>query len=153
MHELAIADALVGIAAEHAGGRRVTRVDVKVGRLRQVVPSALSFGFELVAQGTVVEGAELTLEEVPVTGCCRVCGVDAALVDLPFACPSCGRPDVRIRTGEELLVESLEVTDEAEDEAEGEAEGDATDEAADEVTGAATDPVADRVPGGERDPR
>ncbi len=111
MHELAIAEALVGIACDHADGRRVTRVDVKVGHLRQVVPSALEFSFELVSAGTVVEGAALELEEVPVEAVCRACSAYARQVEFPFACPACGSFDLDIVRGEELLVDCLEVTD------------------------------------------
>ncbi len=50
MHELSIAASIVEIACRHAKGRRVTRIQVKAGHLRQVVPTALSFSFELVAQ-------------------------------------------------------------------------------------------------------
>ncbi len=112
MHELAIAEALVGVACDHADGRRVTRVDVKVGHLRQVVPSALEFSFQLVADGTVVEGAALTVEEVPVEGACRACSAHAPQVAFPLACPACGSLDLDIVKGEELLVDCLEVTDE-----------------------------------------
>ena len=58
MHELSIAKSVVRIAGRQADGRRVTRVQMKVGHLRQVVPSSLAFGFELLAEGTPVEGAE-----------------------------------------------------------------------------------------------
>jgi len=54
MHELAIAEAIVAIADRHARGRPVSRVEVAVGHLRQVVPSALEFAFGLVATGTAV---------------------------------------------------------------------------------------------------
>ena len=57
MHELAIAQSVVAIADRHADGRRVASVQLKVGHLRQVVPSALTFAFELVAEGTALEGA------------------------------------------------------------------------------------------------
>ena len=43
MHELSIASAIVDTALRHAGERRVTRVDVQVGALRQVVPDSLAF--------------------------------------------------------------------------------------------------------------
>ncbi len=36
MHELSIDSAIVGIVERHASGRRVTKVQVKVGHLRQV---------------------------------------------------------------------------------------------------------------------
>src|SRR5205085_607800 len=61
MHELSIAQSVVEIAERHAAGRRVQKVELQVGYLRQVVPSALTFSFELVAQGTLVEGAELDI--------------------------------------------------------------------------------------------
>ena len=61
MHELSIAEAIVDVAARHAAGRRVLRVEVKVGHLRQVVPDSLCFAFGLVAQGTALDGAELAI--------------------------------------------------------------------------------------------
>jgi hydrogenase nickel incorporation protein HypA/HybF len=109
MHELAIADSVVRIACAHAAGRRVTRVELKVGHLRQVVPSALEFAFGLVAEGTEVEGAELAMEVVPVAGRCRACGVDGPFPQLPFECAACGSFDVELLAGEELLVDALEI--------------------------------------------
>ena len=109
MHELSIAQALIEIVDRHAGGRRVTRVEVKVGRLRQVVPDALDFAFELIAQGTPVEGAELVLEDVSAAGTCASCGSDTPLPELPLACRRCGSFDVEVTQGEELRVEALEI--------------------------------------------
>lgn len=112
MHELSIAQAVMAIVAEHAGERRVTRVEVEVGHLRQVVPDALRFAFELVAQDTVAEGAELSLREVPVRARCRACGTTSPQRRFPLACGTCGGVDLEIVSGEELRVLSLEVTDE-----------------------------------------
>ncbi len=109
MHEMAIAESVVRIAGQHANGRRVTKVYLKVGHLRQVVPSALTFGFELVAQGTPIEGAELALEQIPALGRCRACGVESRLPGFPLQCRECGSFDVDIVKGEELYVESLEM--------------------------------------------
>jgi hydrogenase nickel incorporation protein HypA/HybF len=109
LHELAIAESVVEIARRHAAGRQVTKVYLKVGHLRQVVPSALAFSFELVAQGTPVEGAELEMEEVPVKGRCRECGAESQLTEFPLQCTACGTFDLEILQGEELYVESLEL--------------------------------------------
>jgi hydrogenase nickel incorporation protein HypA/HybF len=109
VHELAIAESVVRIAERHADGRRVTKVYLKVGHLRQVVPSALTFSFDLVAQGTSVEGAELVLEEVPATGKCRACGAESQPKSFPLRCAACGNLDLEIVAGEELYVESLEM--------------------------------------------
>jgi hydrogenase nickel incorporation protein HypA/HybF len=109
LHELAIADSVVQIASRHANGHQVTKVYLKVGHLRQVVPSALSFSFELVAQGTTVEGAKLKMEEIPATGKCRVCGAESQLESFPLQCKRCGGFDLELIAGEELYVESLEM--------------------------------------------
>jgi hydrogenase nickel incorporation protein HypA/HybF len=109
VHELAIAGRVVEIAARHADGRRVTKVHLKVGHLRQVVPSALFFSFGLVAQGTAVEGAELALQEVPATGRCRTCDAESRLKRFPLQCGACGGCELEITQGEELYVESLEM--------------------------------------------
>jgi hydrogenase nickel incorporation protein HypA/HybF len=114
MHELAIAESVVAIAERHATGRRVASVELKVGHLRQVVPSALTFAFDLLVEETALEGAELRIEEVPAAGRCRDCGADTMLPYFPLQCVACGGLDVEVTAGEELLVESLELEDELE---------------------------------------
>jgi hydrogenase nickel incorporation protein HypA/HybF len=112
MHELSIADAVVTIASRHAAGRRVTRVDLKVGHLRQVVPDSLLFAFELVSAGTELEGAELVIEEVPALVRCNACAAETVLEEFPAHCGECGGLNVEIVGGEELLVEALELEEE-----------------------------------------
>jgi hydrogenase nickel incorporation protein HypA/HybF len=109
VHELSIAQAVVQIANRHAAGRRITRVELKVGHLRQVVPSALEFAFELVANDTPAEGAELAIEELPAQGRCRACGSETTMAGFPLCCGACGGLDIQITGGEELLVDSLEL--------------------------------------------
>jgi hydrogenase nickel incorporation protein HypA/HybF len=109
LHELSIAESVVRIASRQADGRRVTKVQMKVGHLRQVVPSALTFGFGLLAEGTPVEGAELEMEQIPAEGRCRRCGVESRLGAFPLQCEGCGGFDLEILKGEELMVESLEL--------------------------------------------
>lgn len=109
MHELSIAESVVRISGQQADGRRVTKVHMKVGHLRQVVPSALAFSFGLVAEGTPVEGAELEMEEIPASGRCHDCGVESQLGNFPLQCRGCEGFELEILTGEELLVESLEL--------------------------------------------
>jgi hydrogenase nickel incorporation protein HypA/HybF len=109
MHELSIAGAVVEIATRHAAGRKVARVELRVGHLRQVVPSALEFAFELVAVGTPLEGAQLVMEEVPAGVRCGACGAETALEEFPARCSACESFDVQVSGGDELLVDSLEL--------------------------------------------
>jgi hydrogenase nickel incorporation protein HypA/HybF len=114
MHELALAESIVRIASEHARGRRVRTVRVAAGHLRQVVPDALAFAFELVALGTPVEGAELELRVVPAEARCRTCCARTEQEAFPLRCGVCGALDVEVVAGEELVVEELELEEEAE---------------------------------------
>jgi hydrogenase nickel incorporation protein HypA/HybF len=109
MHELAIAEGIVGVASRHAAGRPVARVEVKIGHLRQVVPSALAFAFELVTEGTELEGAQLVIEAVPAAGLCRGCGAESELDGFPLQCTACGGLDLELLRGQELLVDALEL--------------------------------------------
>jgi hydrogenase nickel incorporation protein HypA/HybF len=112
VHELSIAEAVVAVASRHAAGRPVRGVEVKVGALRQVVPSALEFAFEIVTEDTTLEGAELRIESAPAVGRCSACGAIGQFDWFPFACEGCGSVDLELVSGEELLVEAIEIDDE-----------------------------------------
>lgn len=109
MHELSIAQAIVNAAERHAGGRRVVKVEVSVGHLRQVVPSSLQFAFGLLIEGTPLAGAELALNEVPATVRCKACEARSAIDGFPMLCGNCGSEQVEIVAGEELSIDALEV--------------------------------------------
>jgi hydrogenase nickel incorporation protein HypA/HybF len=111
MHELSLCDAIVRTASKHADGMPVTRVTVRIGHLRQVVPDALQFSWELVAGQCGMPDAELVIEEVPAVVECRDCG-ERTTLDIPvLACGSCSGFDVRLLSGEEFLVVSMDLAD------------------------------------------
>jgi hydrogenase nickel incorporation protein HypA/HybF len=113
VHELSLSSAIVNTVEKHADGRRVALVSVRVGRLRQVVPDTLEFYFEFVSRGTVCEGAQLELEVVEAELRCESCEYGWEL-DVPaFRCPECGSGEVRIGSGQEFEVESIEIEEEA----------------------------------------
>ena len=109
MHELSIAQAVAAIASRHAAGRPVALVELRVGQLRQVVPEALTFAWELVTPETELAGSRLQITEVPVAGRCRTCGASGELERFPLACRGCGGLDMQLVAGEELCVDALEL--------------------------------------------
>ncbi len=112
MHELSIATAVLNTALKHCDDRRVTLVNVRVGRLRQVVAGSLEFYFEIVARNTVCEGAELELVEIEARLQCRDCE-RAWSPEIPaFRCPSCASAQVDVVAGEELEIDYIEVEQE-----------------------------------------
>ena len=109
MHELSLSSAIVNTVAKHADGRRVTEVNLRVGRLRQVIPETLEFYFEFVARGTVCEGARLEQQVIDARLRCRGCGNEWEIEIPAFRCPECSGSDVEIASGDEFEVEAIEV--------------------------------------------
>jgi len=109
MHELSLSGAIVNTAVKHADGRHVAVVNLRVGRLRQVVPDTLEFYFEFVARGTLCEGSELVVEVVDARLRCRPCAEEWEIEIPAFRCPTCGGSDVEIASGNEFEIESIEV--------------------------------------------
>jgi hydrogenase nickel incorporation protein HypA/HybF len=104
VHELSLAGAIVDTVERYADGRPVRSIALRVGALRQVVPESLELYVEIVARGTVCEGARLELEAVPARLAC--CGREWEPPS--FRCPTCGGGG-DVVSGDEFLVESIHV--------------------------------------------
>ena len=109
MHELSVASAVLNTALKHGGDRQVTVVNVRVGRMRQVVPASLEFYFEIVARDTACEGARLQLVEIEPRLRCHDCERAWSPSIPAFRCPDCGSAAVEVSAGEELEIDYIEV--------------------------------------------
>ena len=112
MHELSICRAIARSADARAGGRPVRRINVRIGHLRQVVPDTLQWCWNVHSQGTAIEGCELHVDYVPAVVHCRRCGADTELTFPALRCGSCDGIDVELVSGEEFLIESIDVAEE-----------------------------------------
>jgi len=109
VHELSLSSAIVNTVVKHAGGRRVTVVELRVGKLRQVIPGTLEFYFEFVARDTVCDGARLVQQVIAARLHCRQCDHEWEIEIPAFRCPACSGSDVEIASGDEFQVESITV--------------------------------------------
>jgi hydrogenase nickel incorporation protein HypA/HybF len=109
VHELSLSSAIVNTVVKHARGRSVTVVNLRVGKMRQVVPDTLEFYFEFVARGTPCEGARLEQELIEAKLSCNACGHEWAIEIPAFRCPECTGSDVKVAAGNEFEVESIMV--------------------------------------------
>ncbi|GMB08184.1 hydrogenase maturation nickel metallochaperone HypA [Thermolongibacillus altinsuensis] len=111
MHELSIAQNLVELvieAAENTGMKRVHSVYLKLGVLSGVAREALEFSFDVVIQGTPLEGAKLVIEDVPVKVFCPACQEAHVLPEpFPMRCPVCGTRTSQVLEGLEMELFSL----------------------------------------------
>lgn len=115
MHEMGIALQIIEIAAASVPpelkAARIARVNLKIGKLAAVVPDSLRFCFSVASRDTALEGAELAIEELPVTARCRGCGETWALAEPAFSCRACGGGGLDILSGRELDIVSIEIAE------------------------------------------
>ena len=113
MHELSIACSIVEAVEENLPPHaRAGKVFLKIGTFAGVVRDALEFSFEIAAEGTRCAGAQLVIEDVPLTVYCRPCAHETELTVPPvFRCGACAAPTGEILRGKELEIVSIEVED------------------------------------------
>ena len=95
--------------ARRHGAKRIVAVNLDVGLLACVEESTLRGCFELFAEGTMAENAELHVRIVPLECRCPDCGETFSLTNRRFACPACGGEHISFDGGHGCTIASIEV--------------------------------------------
>lgn len=109
MHEMGLAEGILAVVLDAAKDQKVRRIRLQVGKLQMVVPDSLEFSFQLVADGTPAGEASLEIEEFPARFRCKQCGAESELNNPPFICLTCGDSDVEVASGDQVLVDEIEL--------------------------------------------
>jgi hydrogenase nickel incorporation protein HypA/HybF len=116
MHEMGIALQIIEIATASVPPdlqeARIEKVNLKIGKLAAVVPESLRFCFDVAVKDTALEGAQLTIEEVPVVARCKDCDTEWTINGPAFSCENCDGGSLEILSGRELDIESIEIAEE-----------------------------------------
>ena len=110
MHEMSIAESVLGLVEETArreGFSRVKEVRLEIGRLAAVEREALRFCFDAVVRGSVAEGAALAIDETPGTAWCFGCSATVSVEARGDLCPRCGSAQLQVNGGTEMRVKDL----------------------------------------------
>jgi len=112
MHELAICQSLMSqvesIVLEH-NAQCVSSIKVGMGPLSGVEAQLLKNAYPIASAGTVAEGAELIIEELPVRVKCTQCGSESDALPNKLVCKQCGAWQTSLLSGDELLLMSVEL--------------------------------------------
>ncbi|OJZ16866.1 MAG: hydrogenase nickel incorporation protein HypA [Thiobacillus sp. 65-29] len=112
MHELAVAQALVeqveSVIRQHRA-QSASLIRVRIGPLSGVVAELLANAFPLAAAGSRMEHAVLDLVAAPITVRCETCGAQTEAAMNRLVCGACGDWHTRITSGDELVLESVEL--------------------------------------------
>ncbi len=112
MHELTVAENIINIVSTEAlkaGSKKVTEVCLEIGILAGIEYAALDFALEVLAPGTVLESAAITIEKPGGTGRCNNCGSEFPFEIFMGSCPECESTDLAVIQGKELRVKSITI--------------------------------------------
>jgi hydrogenase nickel incorporation protein HypA/HybF len=112
MHELAVTESILNIANEHAkkaDATRVTDIYLRIGRLSSIVDDSIQFYWDMIAIDTLSEGAKLHFERYDAKIKCLDCGTEYNINSELSPCPICNSVRIKIITGDEFRVESIEI--------------------------------------------
>jgi len=125
LHEFSTAVGIVETitkVAKENNATRIKKVELVVGEFSMLNNEQLKFAFEIAAEGTLAEKAELIIEGQKGEINCKDCGfkgpvetqkkdVDHFVVDLVniFECPKCKSNNTKISGGRDIYVKNIEV--------------------------------------------
>ena len=110
MHELSVVQSFVETTERCAvenGAEEIKFVVFAIGALTGVEPRYVKSYYPDVVQGTMLEHAELRIEEVEAIGFCRQCGNSFLMDTANTPCSECGSHDVEILQGNQLLIKEI----------------------------------------------
>ena len=110
MHETALAAGIMRIVREEARRHnvaRITEIHLQVGLLSAVEAQSLNACFELLAEGSVAQGAVLKIENAPLPASCKDCGHIFELASRSFFCPHCQSADIEFEGGHGCTIRSI----------------------------------------------
>ena len=113
MHELSLSYATVESVLESVASLNASRVislTLVAGELSGVSIEAFRFSFPIAAAGTILEDTNLIINSEPVRIFCSACDQTSALASIQnFRCPLCGLASGDIRSGEDFIIQSIEI--------------------------------------------
>ncbi|QRN83665.1 hydrogenase maturation nickel metallochaperone HypA [Chloroflexota bacterium] len=112
MHELSVTESVLEIACKHgekARAKKVTDIFLVIGKLSSIVDDSVQFYWDFISKGTLCEGATLHFKRIPAELICLDCDHKYTLDDELSPCPRCGSARIRVISGDEFNLESIEV--------------------------------------------
>ncbi|MCR5654292.1 MAG: hydrogenase maturation nickel metallochaperone HypA [Lachnospiraceae bacterium] len=111
MHEMSYCISIVNMAVAAAKEnelKTVEKISVEVGEMTGVLPYYLNLYFPEAAKGTILEGCELEIIEVPVTLVCADCNKTYHPdKEHAYNCPDCGSHKGKLIAGRDVSLRNI----------------------------------------------
>lgn len=112
MHEMSIIQALIAQCEANAkkhGAKKVLKIEISVGKLSGVEAHYLQSAYSALKIGSICENAELQIKEQEIKAQCQNCDFCGELENNRFICPKCQKTELKIISGEDLMLDRLEM--------------------------------------------
>ncbi len=112
MHELSVTEEILRLAekiAEEEKAVKVTDIYLEIGKLSGIIDESVTFYWDSLRKGTLCEEAILHFDVLPARMRCADCGMEYELVHDLIPCPTCKSMNIKIISGEEFTLRSVEI--------------------------------------------
>jgi hydrogenase nickel incorporation protein HypA/HybF len=112
MHELSVTESVLEIACKHAKkaqASKVTDIYLVIGKLSSIVDDSIEFYWNVISKDTLCEEAKLHFKRLPAKLLCLDCKKQYTLDHDLTPCPNCKSARVRVLSGDEFHLESIEI--------------------------------------------
>jgi len=111
MHEIWLSKQILQLITKTAKDRKLKKVNkviIEIGQLVAVDKLSLTFGFDLVAKGTIAENALLEIKDTFAEAFCEKCTKKVSIMNYGDNCSICNGYSLKIIKGDEFKVLSME---------------------------------------------
>ena len=117
MHELSVCLSLLQqmeTIAKERNAARIEKIFLRVGPLSGIEPALLRNAYPLAVAGTLAADAELLIDTSDVVVSCTQCGAESTVRPNRLICSDCGDFRTRVISGDEMILQRLEMSFEKE---------------------------------------
>ena len=112
MHELEITQHILADSireAECHGAKAIREIRLAIGPFSGFVPESIQMYMDVLAEGTIAQGARIKTRIIPLRVLCQDCGETSQIDRTHIECPHCHGLNLKRLSGNECMIESLEV--------------------------------------------
>jgi hydrogenase nickel incorporation protein HypA/HybF len=112
MHELPVTENILEVALKHAAeanASNITNIYLVIGQMASIIDDSVEFYWDIIAKGTIAEGARLHFKRIPTKFQCVKCNGSFVYSGEDFTCPNCGSLEVKVIDGEQFYLEAIDI--------------------------------------------
>lgn len=110
MHELSIAEGILGAIEQRLGGKKIlTQINLSIGPLAGISPDSLEFWFSEIAKSKGFGAPRLEIKKTKASAVCAQCKTTYEVKSFYSGCPDCGTFERTVSSGFECVIDSIEL--------------------------------------------